>query len=265
MIDLHAHILPGFDDGVGTEDESVEFARTAVADGIRTLVATPHCKDGFFENGRAGILAGVERLRARLSAESVPLEIVPGAEVHLAPDLPARVRDGRAPTLADNGRTLLLELSLSQYPVDLENLVFRLRLAGVLTVFAHPERIRYFQEDVARYEAVVRLGAFGQITAGSVLGDFGREAKEFGEELMRRRLIHVIASDSHDLRGRPPRIRDAVRAVADTLGEREAAAMVEEAPRALLEGREPEAPGPGREEPRRRGWLARLFRGSGGV
>ena len=166
MIDLHAHILPGFDDGVGTEDESVEFARTAVADGIRTLVATPHCKDGFFENGRAGILAGVERLRARLSAESVPLEIVPGAEVHLAPDLPARVRDGRAPTLADNGRTLLLELSLSQYPVDLENLVFRLRLAGVLTVFAHPERIRYFQEDVRRYEAVVRLGAFGQITAG---------------------------------------------------------------------------------------------------
>ena len=68
-------------------------------------------------------------------------------------------------------------------------------------------------------------------------------------------LLQTAGKDAHD----------AVRAVADTLGEREAAAMVEEAPRALLEGREPEAPGPGREEPRRRGWLARLFRGSGGV
>ncbi len=265
MIDLHAHILPGVDDGVKTEDESVEFARAAAADGIRTLVATPHCKDGFFENDRGSVLAAVARLRARLAGEGVPLEVVPGAEVHLAPDLPARVRDGRAPTLGDNGRTLLLELSLSQYPVDLENLVFRLRLAGILTVFAHPERIRYFQEDVRRYEAVVKLGAFGQITAGSVLGGFGREVKEFGDDLLRRRLVHVVASDSHDLRGRRPAIREAVRAIAAMMGEGAAAAMVESAPRALLEGREPEAPDLAPEAPARRRWLAGLFRRSGEV
>ncbi len=124
MIDLHTHILPGIDDGVKTEDDAVEFARVAAADGVRGIVATPHCKDDVYENDRAAVLAGVERLAARLAREGIDIQLFPGAEVHLCPDLLDRIGDGRAPTLADNGKTLLLELSLSQYPVELEQLLF---------------------------------------------------------------------------------------------------------------------------------------------
>ena len=99
MIDLHTHILPGVDDGVETEDEAVEFARMAVADGTRLLVATPHCKEGSWFNDRTAVLEGVAALRERLARDEVPLELAPGAEVHLCPDLAERVRDGRAPTL----------------------------------------------------------------------------------------------------------------------------------------------------------------------
>ncbi len=262
MIDIHTHILPGVDDGVETEDEAVAFARVAVADGIRTLVATPHCKDGFAVNERPGVLAAVARLRDRLAAEAVALEVLPGAEVHLCPDLPERVRDGRAPTLADNGRTLLLELSTSQYPVDLESLVFHLKLAGIIPVLAHPERIRYFQDDVRRYESAVRLGAYGQLTAGSLTGTFGEAAQEFSEELLQKRLVHVLASDSHDARDRPPVLSRAAAAVASALGEPEARFLCEEGPGALIDGREPEWP-PRSEAPERRrsSWLSRWFRG----
>lgn len=242
MIDLHTHILPGVDDGVETEEEALEFARTAAGDGTRTLVATPHCKEGIWPNDRETVLRDVERLRSRLTAEGVELELVPGAEVHICPELVERVRDGRAPTLADNGKTLLLELSLTQYPVELENLVFQLKLAGIETVFAHPERIRFFQDDVRRYEAVVRLGAFGQITTGSVTGIFGSTAREFTEELLRKGLVHVLASDSHNLRGRPPVLSEALELVAEMVGEERALAMCDDAPRALLEGREPQLP-----------------------
>jgi protein-tyrosine phosphatase len=99
-----------------------------------------------------------------LAEEEVAIEILPGAEIHVCSDLVQRVKDGHAPTLADNGRTVLFELSMSQYPVELENMIFQMRLAGLQVLVAHPERIRYFQEDVRRYEAVLRLGAFGQIT-----------------------------------------------------------------------------------------------------
>jgi protein-tyrosine phosphatase len=257
MIDIHSHILPGIDDGVKTEDEAVEFARMAEHDGVELIVATPHCKDGFYPNDRAKVLDEVQRLRTRLKAEGVALRLEPGAEVHICPDLVERIADGRAPTLMDNGRTLLLELSLTQYPVELENLVFELKLADLEVVFAHPERIRYFQDDVRRYEAVIHQGATGQITTGSVLGVFGRQTAEFSEELMTKGLVHVLASDAHNVRGRPPVLLEAVEACAEWVGEARALAMVHDAPRALLEGRTPEMPPV--DAPRGGGFFSRWF------
>ena len=179
MIDIHSHILPGIDDGVKTEDAAVEFARMAQGDGIETIVATPHCKEGFYFNDRQTVLDEVAKLRRRFTAEGLRVRHEPGGEVHICPDLVQRVADGRAPTLMDNRRTLLLELSLSQYPVELENLIFELKLAGLEVVLAHPERIRFFQDDISRYEAVIHQGAIGQLTSGSVLGVFGSDIADF--------------------------------------------------------------------------------------
>ncbi len=259
MIDIHSHILPGIDDGVKTEDDAVEFARLAENDGIETIVATPHCKEGFYFNDRETVLREVEKLRTRLAAEGLRIRLEPGGEVHICPDLVQRVTDGRAPTLMDNRRTLLLELSVSQYPVDLENLIFELKLAGLEVVLAHPERIRFFQDDISRYEAVVHQGATGQITTGSVLGVFGSEIADFSEELLTKGLIHVLATDAHNVRGRPPLLVEAVEVVADWVGEERALAMVHGAPRALLEGRTPELPPVDSPRGRGRGFFSRLF------
>jgi protein-tyrosine phosphatase len=259
MIDLHTHILPGVDDGVKTMDDAVLFARVAAADGVTTIVATPHYREGFYMNARPDVLVGVAALNERLRAEDIPILVLPGAEIHISADLVSRVKSGHAPTLADNGKTVLFELSMSQYPPDLEQLVFQMRLAGLQVLFAHPERIRYFQDDISRYEAVVRLGAFGQITTGSVTGVFGEDIAEFSQELARKRLVHVIASDAHNTRGRPPVISSAMGLLSSWAGDDFAQRMTEEFPRAFIEGRDPELPPP-REEPlRRRSWAARLF------
>ena len=259
MIDIHSHILPGIDDGVKTEDDAVEFARMAENDGVKRIVATPHCKEGFYFNDRPTVLREVEKLRIRLDAEGLRIRVEPGAEVHICPDLVQRVADGRAPTLMDNGRTLLLELSLSQYPVELENLVFELKLAGLEVVFAHPERIRYFQDDIRRYEAVIRQGALGQITSGSVLGVFGEDVADLSEELMTKGLVHMLASDAHNVRGRPPVLSEAVEACADWVGSARAFAMVREAPQELLEGRTPELPPVDSPHSRGGGFFSRIF------
>jgi len=259
MIDLHTHILPGVDDGVQTEDEAVEFARVAWADGTRTVVATPHCREGFFFSDRAAVLSGVRTLQARLEREGVELRVVPGAEVHICPDIPERVRDGRAPTLADNGKCLLFELSLSQYPVSLEELLFSLKLAGLEVLFAHPERVRYFQDDPLRWEEMVRMGALGQITTGSILGQFGGDTRDYSERLVREGQVHVLASDGHNVRGRPPTMSEALGLVAGWVGEERARSMVEDVPRALLEGRRPDIPPLDTPPRRRRSFLGRWF------
>ncbi len=260
MIDLHTHILPGVDDGVRTEDEAVAFARVACADGVRVIVATPHCREGFFVNERGTVIEQVGRLEARLRQEGLVLELLPGAEVHLCPDLVQRIRDGRATTLGDNGRTLLLELSLSQYPVEIESLVFELRLAGIDVVLAHPERIRYFQDDVRRLESLVQQGAYGQLTTGSVLGVFGSAARECSEELLCKGLVHVLASDAHGVEGgRSPRLSGGVEACLPWVGESYARSMVATTPRALLDGRTPELPALDGTAARRRSVFLRWF------
>ncbi len=260
MIDLHTHILPGVDDGVKTMEDALEFARVAAADGVRTIVATPHYRDGFFINGRTQVLAGVEALNLRLKEAGIAISVLPGAEVHISADIVERVKSGDAPTLADNGRTVLFELSMTQYPVDLENVVFRMRLAGLQILFAHPERIRYFQDDIRRYEAVIRLGTYGQLTTGSVTGVFGDDIAEFSEELARKRLIHVVASDAHNTRGRPPVLTKALSKIAAWTGDEHARRMVDDVPQSFLRGVDPDVPPPDESPVRRRSWASRLFR-----
>lgn len=258
MIDLHTHILPGVDDGVPTMEDALEFARVAYDSGTRTIVATPHYRDGFYMNPRPEVLAAVAELRAQIEGAGIPLTILPGAEVHICADLVDRVKRGHAPTLADNGRTVLFELSMSQYPVDLDNLVFQMRLAGFQVLFAHPERIRYFEEDIRRYEAVVRLGAFGQITTGSVMGIFGTRIAQFSEELVRKGLVHVLASDAHNTRGRPPVLGEAVARLAAWVGDDLALKMATDVPAAFIAGRDPEVAPPA--PPTKRSVLSRWFR-----
>ncbi|MHC4455444.1 MAG: CpsB/CapC family capsule biosynthesis tyrosine phosphatase [Planctomycetota bacterium] len=62
MIDIHAHILPSLDDGPKTIEESVEICKVAANDGIKTIVATPHSKDGVYEAKSDEILKTVDLL-----------------------------------------------------------------------------------------------------------------------------------------------------------------------------------------------------------
>ena len=42
MVDIHCHILPRFDDGSSSLDESLTMARMAAESGVTDIVATPH-------------------------------------------------------------------------------------------------------------------------------------------------------------------------------------------------------------------------------
>jgi protein-tyrosine phosphatase len=257
VIDLHNHLLPGIDDGARRLEESLQFLRLARADGVRAVVATPHMKPGVYDNRRADIdrMVGVVR-EAQKGDEAEGVTLLPGAEVYFTADVAERARAGELMTIGDGGRYLLLELPYQQRPMKVEETLFQLRLLGITPLMAHPERVAYYLEDIGRVAASVRLGALTQVTAGSLCGRFGEKARDFARELLRRNLVHVIASDSHDVRYRPPILSEGLRAAAAEVGEAAARRLVEEIPRAILEGRPIEPPEP--IEPGRRGLLSRL-------
>ena len=108
MIDLHCHMLPGIDDGAPDRGVALAMARCAVADGITVTACTPHIYPGMYENDREGIQRAIEAFRQVLAEEGIGLELVIGADTHLAPDLLQGIRESRVPTL-NGSRYLLLE------------------------------------------------------------------------------------------------------------------------------------------------------------
>ncbi len=260
MIDTHCHLLPGLDDGAPDETAALEMSRLAVADGITTIAVTPHMREGDYLNERDAVLGSVERLRTLLAEEGVPLAIEPGSEVHLAPRLAERIVERRVLTYGDRLPTdgwiayLLLECPYRTRPIRLDETIFELSLAGIVPVIAHPERIRWFQEDPGRYEELVRRGVLGQMTGSSLLGTFGKQIQALSESLVRRGLVHILASDAHDAKYRPPRLAAARNRWADLAGEAAAHAATVEFPRAMLAGEVVTAPPPRPEEQPRGLW-----------
>src|SRR5262245_35506525 len=95
------------------------MARMAVADGITTIVATPHQLGGYSRNSSASIRCLVREFERRLMCERIPLRVLPGADVRIEPDLVSLLRRGDVLTLGDTGRYVLLELPHEIYfPLD---------------------------------------------------------------------------------------------------------------------------------------------------
>jgi protein-tyrosine phosphatase len=258
MIDLHNHLLPGIDDGAKEVEETVEFLRILARDGVTHVTATPHMKPGVYDNGRDDILRSVELVRraAASDPEAARVTLLPGAEVYYTADVTDRARRGELMSVADGGKYVLLELPYQQVPMRVEETIFQLRLAGLTPIMAHPERVAYYLEDFNRVEASVRLGALTQVTGSSITGLFGSKARDFAHRMIDHNLAHIVATDSHDVRHRPPILSAARDVVVRLAGAEAARNMVEDLPRAVLEGRQAEPPEP-TARPKPRGTLIR--------
>ena len=201
MIDLHAHILPGLDDGPVTEDGAVAMARAAVAAGTRAMATTSHVSHGF-GLGPDELAAARAALAERLGREEIPLELLQGGEI--APDrLPTLSEDDLRALTLGGGSYLLLECPFSPAG-GLDLMVADLLRRGYGVLLAHPERSPSFLRDPDRLATLVERGALAQVTAGSLTGAFGDTVRRAARTMLERGLVHVVASDAHDERHRPP-------------------------------------------------------------
>lgn len=247
MIDLHSHILPGFDDGVRTPEEARELARAAFADGVRAIAATPHVRDDYPTRAEE-MERGVALLRADLAEQGITIDVLPGGELDL--DRLEELDDDelRRFSLAGSGRYLLVEFPYYGWPRSLEWLPSTLSSLRLVPVLAHPERNADVQRRPERLTGWVAEGGLVQVTAASVDGRLGRRARAGARALLERGLVHVVASDAHS-----PDLRACGLAAAAAAIETDELAqyLTVDAPAAIVAG-EPVPPPPRRR--RRRGF-----------
>ncbi len=204
MIDLHFHCLPGIDDGPRDWDEAIALCRMAAAEGTETIAATPHMlRDPWVNDDPRAIDRLVLELNTRLGGTP---RIVAGCEVLFCSDLVELWEKG-APLISLNRRShLLVELPATSIPRNAEAVIHEMALLGATVVIAHPERNLVFAHELGRLERLIALGAKAQITAASLLGEFGRPFEQVATEMMEREMVHLIASDAHSTTKRPPRL-----------------------------------------------------------
>lgn len=233
MIDTHLHILPGVDDGPETVEESVALARVLVQEGIHTAVVTPHYNDLFPHYSVREIRERVKALQHVLGHQGILLHLLTGHEALIKPELVEDIRAGRLATL-NGSRYLLLELWENAWLPDTEQVIFELRALGITPLLAHAERYRVFQRALEPLVSLLRQGVLVQITASSLVGMHGRTAKSTAETLLKRGMVHCIASDAHGLRMRKPAVAEGLRQVVRVIGQMETQQLIEGFPKMVI-------------------------------
>jgi len=240
VIDLHCHLLPGIDDGPTELALSLAMAEAAVADGITTTACTPHIYPGLYENDKAGIERAIATMRIELERAGIPLQLVAGADTHLAPDMVDGLKRGRIPTLAGS-RYFLFEPPHHVAPARMDDMIFSLMTAGYLPVVTHPERLSWIEESYEIFPNMVKAGAWMQITAGSLTGRFGKRPKYWAERMLDEGLVHILATDAHNMARRGPWLAEGRDAAAKRVGNDEALRLVQARPQGILDNAEPAA------------------------
>jgi protein-tyrosine phosphatase len=262
MIDLHSHLAPGVDDGAADREQARAGAAALAAQGVRTVVATPHldaslaARPAEFARYLARVDAAVQALREEAAAAAPGLRVERGHEVrldHPAPDL-------SEPRLRLAGtRFALVEFAFFAVPPAAAWVLESVGRQGWVPVLAHPERYAGVDDALARAREWRSAGALLQVNAGSLLGRYGPEPRERAWALVGAGLADCLAGDWH-ARGRPP-LAEARAALEAAGGGVQAVLLTEDNPARLLSDQAPLGV-PALPRDRRSPW-ARLFRRGG--
>lgn len=222
MIDLHAHVLPGIDDGPPDLPAALELLRAMAAQGVTTVVAAAHGLDGQYNATRDAVLAATEAVGLALEAERVPLKVLPGMELYLTFDLLRALKTGKVMGLG-NSRYVVVELPPREFPAYTERALFDLMVAGYRPILNHPERNLAVQRRPEHMYRLAERGVLAMVTAASLLGRFGDTAAGLARDFVAEGVAPYVVSDAHDLVRRAPLLPEGLAAAREAGKEDQAA------------------------------------------
>ena len=234
MVDIHTHILPDADDGARSWEMAKEMCRLAAQDGITQIVATPHANEEYVFD-RAKHQRSIEQLQNDIGSQT---KLILGCDFHFSfENIQAALKDPSAFTIA--GTNYLL-VELSDYAVSgaVAEAIRKLQEAGVKPIVTHPERNPILQRTPDSILRLLDQGCIIQVTASAFTGFWGEPIQKIAEWLLRKKAIHVVASDAHDVTNRPPVLSGARQRISELADDAVAQALVLDNPAAIVAGRD---------------------------
>ncbi|MCE2935677.1 MAG: tyrosine-protein phosphatase [Cyclobacteriaceae bacterium] len=192
-VDFHSHLIPGLDDGVKTVDDSIGILSFFEQLGIKRCITTPHIMADTYPNTPDGIRSGMATLKPRLQ----PTQGFDAAAEYYLDEKFVQMLDQPGSLLTFDDRYLLFETNFVSEPLNLNEVIFKMTVAGYRPVLAHPERYAYL--TVQKAEDVRNRGVLLQLNLLSLIGYYGRPAETMARQLIDRGLIDAVGTDTHSM------------------------------------------------------------------
>jgi len=234
MIDLHAHILYGIDDGPRHRETTREMLRQAEEDGIGTVVATPHYVVGANLYSPKALSARFDEVSRLIEQEGINIKLLLGNELFLDEYIFEAVESGKCHTLACTSY-VLLELPMAGIPLYTEKVLYQFLAAGYRPILAHPERNAEVLDNPAVLIDFVEMGCIAQINSTSINGVHGRRVQDTAKLLLKSNMGHLVASDCHSDKRRSPELSAAYKRLSLWLGSQRADRLFRTNPETVLQ------------------------------
>jgi len=197
MTDIHSHILFDVDDGARNLAESIELLKKIQEVGFENVILTPHyienseyCSDNKEKKKK------FEELKNELKKKKININVYLGNEVFINNNVDKLIEEGSVYTL-NNTKYVLIELPFHNQIVSLEDIIYELKIKGLVPIIAHPERYTYFQKKYEKVDKLREEGVLFQANYASILGFYGNDSKKLLKYMLKNKYIDYFGTDIH--------------------------------------------------------------------
>lgn len=218
MTDLHCHILPYMDDGAKDTDEAIQLIKEEYNQGVTQLVFTSHfdCEkmslnDYILKRNKIYNNLCLSLKKQPELERSITIKLA--AEVLFSPNL----NNLDISKLCITGTSfLLIELPRNNLPFYFEETISNIQMQGIIPIVAHIERYQYVMNNLLTLYEWVERDILIQVNSNTLINN-GKKAKKC-LKLIQWNLIHVVASDTHSIKHRPPQLLESLNIIKNKLG-----------------------------------------------
>lgn len=196
MIDFHTHIIPNIDDGSRSVEETFNLIKEAKEAGFEEIILTSHYIENYYETDTPERDVWVKAISDTLKTKGIDTNLYIGNEIYLSENIMNLLINGKASTI-NNTSYVLFEMPLNAEPMNLYDVIYSLQENKLVPVLAHPERYSFVQKEPELIYDLIQKGVLMQANYGSILGQYGENAKMIVKKFLENDMIHFLGSDVH--------------------------------------------------------------------
>jgi len=194
--DMHSHVIPGIDDGAPDMATSIEMIKGLQDLGFQKIITTPHILWEMYPNTADIITNGIGEVKKTVEERGLTIELHAAAEYYIDDHFEEELKN-KIPLLPISGNMVLVEISMINAPMDLQEILFEMQMQNYQPVIAHPERYIYMQRNKEFFAQLKDAGYYFQLNLLSLTGYYGNSVKELAEYFIKQEYYDLAGTDLH--------------------------------------------------------------------